>query len=105
MTASFPRYVPDHLVEPVMVQQKSSARLSTKGLPLPFDNSEKMFCMSCLFSAAPICIPPPKIQGAPAFSRAVFSRRLPARTRAHPGFSLFLGEFIELVNDSSENVP
>src|SRR5262245_29873473 len=58
MTASFPRYVPDHLVEPVMVQQKSSARLSTKGLPLPFDSSEKMLCMSCLFSAAPICMPP-----------------------------------------------
>src|SRR5262245_50915351 len=58
MTASLPRYVLDHFVEPMMVQQMSSDRLSTKGLPLPFDSSEKMFCMSCLFSAALICIPP-----------------------------------------------
>src|SRR5215475_14751921 len=42
----------------MMVQQMSSARLSTKGLPSPFDSSEKMFCMSCLFSAALICISP-----------------------------------------------
>src|SRR5262245_19032497 len=46
----------------MIVQQKSSARLSTKGLPLPFDSSEKMFCMSCLFSAALMRVPPAENQ-------------------------------------------
>jgi hypothetical protein len=41
-----------------MVQQMSSARLSTKGAPLPFGSSVKMFCMSCLFSAALTFITP-----------------------------------------------